>query len=129
MSRAPLNKALERMRFIAWFLILLILVGQTIFGVAVCGAESLWSVFASLMFVAPAIAFGLTTRAYRAIGAVIGILPFLIWAGEVTCVNPDPSKGPSFAYASALFFGIPTSLVIGFLFGRCMSRRAQANAL
>ena len=81
------------------------------------------------MFVAPAIALAFTKSAYRAIGATVGILPFLIWAGEVTCVNPDLSKGPSLAYASVLLFGIPTSVVIGFLFGRYMSRRAQANAL
>ena len=101
-------------RGIAWAGIACVYTLQTLFAIAYCETGAVGAAITSALFVAPAIFMGLSKNPYRSIGACLAIIPFLIWAGQVTCVTPD---NPGLAYTSVFMFGIPISIAVGLLVG------------
>jgi hypothetical protein len=112
-----------RTKAIAWGCIGVVFALQTLFTIIYCKGGELAAAITSALFVAPAVFMAFTRNPYRSIGACLTIVPFLMWAGHVTCVAPT---SPGLAYASVLMFGVPVSIAVGLLTGWVVEDRKDA---
>jgi hypothetical protein len=103
--------------FWAYGAIALVLAFQVYFSVEYCNSGIFGLFVPTLIVLAPAIGFSFTRNPYRTVGACLGILPFLYWANLAECVRPYPGGGAAMAYVAVFLFGIPVSVLMGFLAG------------
>jgi hypothetical protein len=111
---------------VSWCAIGFVFVAEVLFTVVFCMAPWWAAVLGTVLYLSPALVMVFTRNPYRAFGACLGIAPFLIWAGYVSCISYTGSGVPHVG-ASAFLFGIPVAVVAGLVFGTVVQPAEQAG--
>jgi hypothetical protein len=101
-----------------WFVIGLVVSVHLSFTSFACDYSFARSFLFVLALSLPAIVWQLRGKVYSAIGACMGLLPWIIWENYYQCVSSEGSFVGGFGAIDLIIMGVPTSLVTGFAVSR-----------
>ena len=120
----PLDAFLQKLRLLP---IAVVFAVQIVYALFVCDVNVLALMAVTGVLLIPAFLWLRVSSVGGVLGACVGLLPWLVWANHIECVAPYRGGGASMAYVAVFFWGVPSSLLCGFLLA-LLQRKVLSNA-